>query len=383
MKVERPDLPRTVKASLRLETSGDSRDEDWDAMLGRVPEAHFEQSSGWAVVKQRYGWKVRRLRACAGGEVVGGMQVLTRAIGRLGTLAYVSRGPVVLPGHEGLDRVLIQRLDEEATRERWLYVVFDYPYRAAALAEQMRQNGYRAHPPGIPPSGLMTATTILNLRLDENTLLAGMNRKTRRYIRKGQNSGLTFSVGVEEDLVRFRELMLTICARRHSAPTPPQKDFFLHLWRELAPRGWAKLFVVRKGEEMVCSLFAFTFSDTIRVWKVGWSGDYTDSAPTHLLYWEIMRWAKAQGFKEFDFVWLAAEDAQLAAEGETDPSRFHDGTTFFKLGFGGRVVLLPPVQSRFYHPLANAAYCCGGARILSSSWVRSMLARYWSGRSHQ
>lgn len=383
MKSDRTEQANSGVASLQLEVSDNDRDEDWDAMLARVPEVHFEQSSGWAVVKQRYGWKVRRLVARERGGVVGGIQVLTRTIGRFGTLAYVSHGPVVLPGHEGLDRILIRRLDEEAVRERWLYAVIDYPYRAAALAEEMRKIGYRAHPPGIPPSGLMTATTILDLRPDEAAQLAGMNQKTRRYIRKAQKSGLTFSVGVEEDLIRFRELMLAICARRNSTPTPPQKDFFLHLWRELAPKGWAKLFVVRRGEEMVCSLFAFTFSDTIRVWKVGWSGDHADSAPTHLLYWEIMRWAKAEGFKEFDFVWLDTEDAKLAAQGETEPSRFRDGTTFFKLGFGGRVVLLPPVQSKFYNPLARVAYRCGGAQMLASSWFRSLLSKYWSGRSHE
>jgi lipid II:glycine glycyltransferase (peptidoglycan interpeptide bridge formation enzyme) len=134
---------------------------------------------------------------------------------------------------------------------------------------------------------------------------------------------------------------------------------------------------------MVCSVFAFTLSDTIRVWKAGWSGDYADSAPTHLLYWEIMRWAKAQGFKQFDFVWLDLEDARLAARGEIDPSRFRSGITFFKMGFGGRVVFLPPVQSKFYHPLANVAYRCGGERILRSSWFRSLLSRYWSGRSRE
>lgn len=354
------------------------RDPEWDDLLAVIPEVHIEQTSGWGVVKAHYGWQVVRILAEEGGRLVGGVQVLTRRIPRLGTIAYVSRGPVTLPGNMGVDELLVEQVNQAARSERWLYVVFDYPYRSHALAASMAASGYIAHPAGIPPSGLLAATTLVDLRPDEDVVMARMNASVRRNIRRAQRSDLRFGLGDSRDLARFRELMLSTCARRHSAPTPPQPDFFHYLWSELGAKGWVRLFLVRHGEEVVSAAFAFTISDTIRVWKVGWSGAHSDKDPNHLMWWEIMRWAKGRGFQSLDFVWVDTEDARRAARGELSPEGFRDGTSYFKLGFGGALHFPPPVQSRFFHPLTRFALLCGGVWLLKTKSSQRLLSRSWS-----
>jgi hypothetical protein len=99
------------------------------------------------------------------------------------------------------------------------------------------------------------------------------------------------------------------------------------------------------------------------------------------MWWEIMRWGKANNFQKLDFVWIDTEDAKLAARGELSPARFRDGTTYFKLGFGGALLLVPPAQSKVFNPLFRFAYNCGGARILASQVFSRMIARYWSHKS--
>src|ERR1017187_7762645 len=141
-----------------FKTSDELRNRDWDSLLDSISGSHFEQTSGWGAVKARYGWQVRRILANMDGTPIGGVQVLTRRIGHLGTIGYVPRGPAVLPAHEGLDRQLATQVGQIASKESWLYCVFDYPYESHALAADMTALGYSRHLPGLPPSGLLTAT---------------------------------------------------------------------------------------------------------------------------------------------------------------------------------------------------------------------------------
>lgn len=369
--------PSSSGAELTFELSASTSDPPWDNLLDSFPGSHFEQTSGWGAVRARYGWEVVRILAKQGSGPVGGIQALTRRIGRLGTIGYVSRGPVS-PADVEVQKRLVEAMERIAKKERWLYCVFDYPYNAHELAQWMAGRGYIAHPAGIPPSGLLAATALLDLRPSEDDILGRMTTNARRDVRKGQRSGLTFTEGTRADLPRFRDLMLATCARRNAAPTPPQKDYFEHLWAELNSEGRARLFLVRYGDEIISAAFAFTISDTIRVWKVGWSGAHSEKEPNRWMWWEIMKWAKARGFITLDFVWVDTEDARSIAAGKTSSRDFRDGTTFFKLGFGGSLYFPPPVQSKFFHPLARVAYCCGGAQLLASKSFRRVLARYWS-----
>lgn len=361
------------------EISAARRDETWDALLGAIPESHYEQLSGWGTVKAQYGWDVFRIFARVDGQLVGGIQVLTRRLGGWGKIGYVARGPAVLPGWEVLEIGLAEQVSQIAKRERWLYGVFDYPYGSHRLAREMAGAGYLPHPSGLPPSGLLSATSIIDLTGSAVEIGARMSRNTRRNLRTAAASNLVFSEGGLEELPRFRELMVATCARRRSAPTPPQKDYFLNLWQELGHRGSVRLFTVKSGTEMVAGLFAFAISDTVRLWKTGWSGNHADECPNHLVFGEAIRWAKARGFRKLDLVWVDTEDARRVVRGERARQGFRDGTTSFKLGFGGTLLFTPPTQSRFFHPVFRLAFRSGGARLLASGFWQRVVAGYWSG----
>jgi lipid II:glycine glycyltransferase (peptidoglycan interpeptide bridge formation enzyme) len=379
------DNPTTGISSsgISLHLTHQLRDPIWDALLASTPGSHFEQTSSWGAVKASYGWQMFRILATEGERLVGGVQVLVHHIGPLGRIGYVARGPMVLPGYDGIEKLLAAEVSRIAQKESWLYCVFDYPYESHALATEMAADGYLPHPPGIPPSGLLSATSIVDLGPCIEDILARMSRNTRRNIQRASASGLRVVEGGPEDLPRFRELMEATCVRRQSAPTPPQKDLFQRLWSELGDREWVKLFMVKLESEVISALFAFTFSDTVRLWKSGWSGAHADKHPNHLMFWESFRWAKARGFSKVDLVWVDTEDAKRVALGKLAREDFHDGTTYFKLGFGGGLCFPPPVQSRFFHPLCRAAYRFGGARVLASSSFQNALARYWSQGTKQ
>ena len=82
------------KAVAELWCSDLPKDDAWDAFLHDSPLGHHEQTSLWARVKQVDDWQPLRVLAIAGGRIMGGFQVLKKRMRCLGTMGYVSKGPV-------------------------------------------------------------------------------------------------------------------------------------------------------------------------------------------------------------------------------------------------------------------------------------------------
>ena len=73
-----------------------TEDEAWDAFLSQTESGDLLQSSKWAELKQKTGWKVSRLVVERDGRIVAGAQLLVRSLPfPLGKIAYVPRGPVL------------------------------------------------------------------------------------------------------------------------------------------------------------------------------------------------------------------------------------------------------------------------------------------------
>jgi lipid II:glycine glycyltransferase (peptidoglycan interpeptide bridge formation enzyme) len=312
------------------------------------------------------------------GQVVGGIQMLVRPLSRWGKIGYIARGPMLEGGRPDIEKSLVDMITMHARRHRLIYLVFDFPYMSQNLCGLLDKRGYTLHPRGVPPSGLITATLMLDIQPPLENLLSRMRTSVRRNIRKGQKSGLEVMLGGEGDLNRFRELMLAICRRRNTALTPPQPDFFKKVWEFMEGAGFIRLFLVRLGEEVISAAMAFTLGDTVRVWKVGWSGAHPYKCPNHLMWWSIIRWAKENGFKQLDFVWVDEHDANLIAQRELRPEAFRDGTTFFKMGFGGRLLMLPRARSQFFHPALRPFVRCGGMGLIRSRACQFLLSHLWS-----
>lgn len=373
--------PALTTATPRLvwQVCSDLDDPEWDAFLERSPYGHHEQTSRWGRVKAHYGWQPVRLKATRDGQLVAGAQVLQRRVGRFGRVGYVCKGPVFDLADVGLQQQVVQYLHRWAARERLLYLVVELPYEGHALADALDAVGYRPHPERLPPSGLMSATMILDLTRTEDELLSKMSRTKRRCVRRALKSDLRCWRGRLESVALFRKLMLQLCARRNTTPTPPQTDFFDNLWRAFADTGWAELFLVGHENTPVSALVTFPFGRWMRAWKMGWSGEFSEKSPDELIFWESILWAKRNGFAWYDFVWVDREVAIRYRNGERPSSTWcPDGMSFAKLGWGGQALVLPLPRSRFYHPLFSPLSRLGAYRLLDSK----CLAR-WAAWFHR
>ena len=326
-------------------------------------------------MKAFYGWKPLRVTLHDSKGVIAGTQILFRAVRGGLRVGYASRGPVVSSADPELMARMVEEMGHAARAEGVSYLAVTPPYGGDAAEHALRARGFRTKPRSLPPGSVMTATLLIDLARDLDTIQAQLRMQVRQHIRLAQRRGVVVRQGDREDVETFRRLMGALCERRGISPTPPEKDFFENLWAVFAPRGWVRIFLAEVEGEPVAALLVFTFGDTARVWKAGWSGHYQDRRPNNLLYWEAIRWANDNGFRYFDLVGIERELALQLLRGEAMDWTPVAGPDNFKVGYGGAPVLLPETFYRFLNPGPRFLLAMGGRRLLESSRVAHLLER--------
>ncbi|MGZ5529208.1 MAG: lipid II:glycine glycyltransferase FemX [Limisphaerales bacterium] len=338
----------------------------WDAFVARCPDPHFEQLSGFGLVKQAYGWKPFWVWAERDGKILGGAQILIRRPGSLSCIGYVSRGPIWEVGPMDSMPLALEAVCRFGRQQRCAYFVVNPPYGGAALHPLLKASHFQPKPETIPPTGIITATLTLNLQLDLEVLMAGMNRGTRRNILNSENNRVTVRLGEGREADVFRELMWALCRRRGVSPNPPQRDFFTNLWRHLGESGAFRLFFAEVQGEIVSGGCLLAYGDRVGVWKAGWTGSHRHCSPNHALWWQIIKWAKAEGYRQFDFMQILPDHARAILRGERIQDSY-SGVTDFKMGFGGQLLMLPEPCYRSFHPVIQATLRLGASRFLGST----------------
>lgn len=305
----------------------------WDELVAATGRPHLLQSAGWAEVKAASGWQARRFVL----EGAGVAQVLVRRLPLGLSAAYAPRGPLVPP--DALAGAMVA-LREALRPERCTSLLCDPEVAPdAALSAALAAAGVSAAPVHVQP----TRTLLMDLTLDQESMLAAMRKKTRQYIRKAERAGVV----TEEtrDVGRFHAVLRSVAERDRFAIHGPE-----YFERIAAAFGEQALFqIARVGAEDVGALLVVRIGD--RAWELfgGWSGQHSEERPFYLLKWRSLLRLKQLGAVRYD-MWGLAERAGGDAEGQgprgaeagapverSSPDGDLKGVETFKLGFGGEV----------------------------------------------
>src|SRR6185436_9953377 len=137
------------------------------------------------------------------------------------------------------------------------YLVMELPYYGEWLIPSAKAFDFSVHADAVPTTGLMGATVLFDLSLSEVELRRKMRSDIWKNIRKGLTNGLKVSQGGREDIDTFRKLMARICKRQGVEPTPPQPDFFHHLWDQFHGAGEVHLFLGSVDKEIAAAQIVF------------------------------------------------------------------------------------------------------------------------------
>jgi len=317
---------------------------DWHAILGRLPEPHLLQSWPWGALKEKYGWVAERLAWSRSGTPAAAAQILHRTQRLPGwhttlTVSYCPRGPVLDWTNAALRRECLSAAADAARRRGAVFLKIDpgLPVGTsdpdtpeapadpigAAVAEDLRAAGWRLSREQIQFRNTFT----LDLRPAEDQLLAGMKQKTRYNIRLAERRAVAVRRGGLDDLDLLYRLYAETALRDGFAIRSPA--YYHDAWGAFIAEGLAQPLVAEVDGQAIAGLVVYRFGAA--AWYLyGMSRDlYREHMPNHLLQWEAIRWARAQGCTSYDF-WGAPE--RLA------PTDKLWGVYRFKEGFGARLV---------------------------------------------
>jgi lipid II:glycine glycyltransferase (peptidoglycan interpeptide bridge formation enzyme) len=349
-----------------IETGGS--DPKWDDFLSSLEYSHHEQSTYWGNVKQHQGWQAVRIKVVKGSDWLAGAQMLCKRLPVGGSVGYISSGPFYqVPNDQSLE-FLVRSINQLAKERRIQYIAITPYVENEHLNEILERNGYSPTQEKLPPTSTTRATLILDLSKEFDALLMDMRRETRREIKLALKSELTVREGDKKDLDILFKLMSIVAERRGEKPVPNSVDIFKIIWDYFHPRGYVKLFIVELAGAPISTGIIFTFGNTVRFWKYGWSGFEHKKYPNQLLYWELIRWSKINGFRYFDIVQVDSYVTDYLSHGlpitDVLKSRRFYGPTLYKIGFGGKVVKFSGPWFRFKNPVIRCLYNYFGSSLM-------------------
>ncbi|MFV1949371.1 MAG: lipid II:glycine glycyltransferase FemX [Anaerolineales bacterium] len=335
---------------------------NWNAILNFSPGAHVLQTSQWAEVKTRYGWKPYYLiwhiiddrleleyvakESSDTFSIRAAALVLERKVLPGLSVMYLPKGPHLIDWKDTTlaERVLTD-LEDFARQSGVIQLKIDPDVllgwgvpgeetekidpAGGRFQEMLQEHGWHFSTDQIQ----FRNTVLVDLNQDEEDILARMKSKTRYNIRLAGRKGISVRLGNRADLITLYRMYADTAVRGKF--TIRGEDYYLSLWKNfmgdsLDPESdpIAQPLVAEYEGKPVAGAVIFKFGD--KAWYLhGMSlPEHNKKMAPHLLQWEAMRWAKEAGCYLYD-MWGAPD--------EFNESDSLWGVYRFKRGYGGRV----------------------------------------------
>jgi lipid II:glycine glycyltransferase (peptidoglycan interpeptide bridge formation enzyme) len=171
-------------------------------------------------------------------------------------------------------------------------------------------------------------TLVLNLQKTEEELLTEMHQKTRYNINLAKKKRVNIIEGGEKDFSEFIRLM-ELTGARDSFRIHDTEHYQNLVGNGNDNQGFIKLFFAQYEGKKIAAAVVCYFSGKATYLHGASDNEFRNIMAPYLLQWEIIRQARIDGFKIYDFYGI---------DGKKWP-----GVTRFKLGFGGEERSYPGV----------------------------------------
>jgi lipid II:glycine glycyltransferase (peptidoglycan interpeptide bridge formation enzyme) len=297
----------------------------------------FLQTPYWAKVKRSKTWTPIAFLVKAGGAEVP-MLVLLRVIRVAGVIAYVPHGPLLAPQEPEQRTLFLQDLSKVLKNflpEQTFVIRYDLPWGVTTTLEEDRSEGIHAPEPLIKPLRKAVTdvqvpdTVILDLRQDEESLLAGMKKKTRYNIRLAEKKDLTIKAEGEEAYKAWYAVYEETAKRDKIAIHP--YSYYLQVIRaaqDYSEQVKISLINAYLGEDYLGGILILVCGKKATYLYGASSNQHRNLMSNYLLQWEAIRWAKKEGAESYDFFGIPPSEEEGHAM---------EGLYRFKTGFGGSI----------------------------------------------
>ena len=306
--------------------------EAWDTFV-QAQSGHFLQTARWGILKQATAnWDYEIIALEQDGQLVAGAMVLYwQAPLRLGTVAYVPRGPVIDWNNDELVEALLRSLDSAAHRHRAIILKIEPDLEdLPQMRNRLAGLGLKVSAHTIQPQN----TILVDVEGTEESILARMNQGTRRKIRIAAKRDVKIRHGKAEDIASFYSLMVLTGQRDDIGIR--SLEYYQKTFGLFAP-GQATLILASYQEHDLGGIMALTIGK--RAWYLygASSNEERERMPNYAIQLEAIRWAREHGCIEYDLWGIPnVSEAILEAQFQQRQDGMW-GLYGFKRGFGGRI----------------------------------------------
>jgi lipid II:glycine glycyltransferase (peptidoglycan interpeptide bridge formation enzyme) len=342
--------PASPAVELTLVDATDIPSDEWDGLAVRPPRGHAFQSHAWGELKRPLGWTPRRFLIRRDDQAVAAVSLQVRALtsriprfvaravpSRLGSLsyAYAPRGPILLAdGRDARLATLAGLRDLARTLRAGVLAIDPWWLPDDELRQELATAGFRTAARDIQVS---RTAMLVPLRGDDDAQHALLGTSTANRINRARRAGVEaerVDLGDGDRDAAFGEFyeMLAATGRRQGFIVR-DPGYQLAQWAALADAGLAQLWFARLEGTRRCATFCLACGDTLLSYQAG-SRDDADlgrNSANHLLQWEIIRAARADGFASYDMGGVDAPNARGLPGDESHPLW---NLMMFKRGFG-------------------------------------------------
>ncbi|MHB1420925.1 MAG: lipid II:glycine glycyltransferase FemX [Bacillota bacterium] len=311
---------------------GSEEQEAYDGFVARSSKGHILQSYPWGEVKAGTGWNPLRMIVKEDETIVAAISILKRTIpGLRKSIFYAPRGPVLDIRRHDLFDFLLESVRDLAHRHGavMLKIDPDIPSGNKEFSDYLASRKFRPADKGEGFEGTQPRYVFrLDITPPLEKLLANLNTKTRYNLRLAERKGVTMREEVTiADLPVFYRILQETAERDHFLIR--SYAYFEVLWKELADKGYAKLFMADYEGKPIAGTLAFILGD--KAWYIygASSNSHRNMMPNYLLQWTMINWAKANECSMYDF---------RGVPGELTEDNPLYGLYRFKKGFNGEYV---------------------------------------------
>jgi hypothetical protein len=360
----------------------------WDLLVDRTPGTDVTQLSVWAGLRGRVGFTPLYLLAYQEGELVGGAQILTRRFPVLGSVGYLPYGPLVAPEAPATDAIRRALVDALVvlSRRRLRILFIQPPEGAQDTSDELLRRGFRPSSAGIAPQGSIR----IDLTADLAEIRSRFGKRLKSWTNRWESRGVTVRTGTVEDMPLLAELMAG--SAQHQGYTPLPLDYMTALYRELDATGHVVMFVGEVNGVPVAADLMTGCGEMVRGRLSGFdrSGEAMRLSVPAAIRWELIKWAKAQGYRWFDFGGLRPEtlaallDSADASTGKGPSADTLPTADQPKITFGGTAFRYPTAVEMIRPAVLRTVYdlawrSATGRRVFSE--VKGLLrGSRWRGR---
>jgi lipid II:glycine glycyltransferase (peptidoglycan interpeptide bridge formation enzyme) len=325
----------------------------WDELVTRTANSDVAQLSAWAAVRRLAGYEPLYVLAVSGATVLGGALLLRRRVRPIGWIGYLPYGPLLADGsatvQESVRHELVTALDRVARAHTALFV--QPPDGGDQIALGLLQRGFRFSSAAIAP----TATIRVDLNASAHELLSGLSRRLRTWTRQWPERGVTVRVGDERDIPILARLAASTADYQRFTPFP--LSYLESAYRGLAAGGHVVLLIGELDGTPVAAELLTGSGGVLKSRITGFDRGSPGAAKLNVasaIIWEAICWAKANGYRYYDFGGLRPESMRMLQAAV--PNEHLPGPDQFKTKFGGEVRSYPPAVEMLASPVVRLGY---------------------------